>query len=185
MAEGARQLRVDPGSFPVGYLGPDEILYFQTRPAFWPFCGRHFLLGGVLSGGSAAGAWIFLSSPDFLSQVVGAWLVVLVVVGIAIAIVRWLLWRSISYAMTSSRVLTKTGNGPRFIVEIPHTSIQSVILVDDGRNHPTSIGNLTFLSAAPRGVVAWEAIAGPVQVRSLYEDVRSKRETSGGPPPRS
>lgn len=181
-----RPIPRSPALLPDGYLSPAEVLYYSSRPDFVGFA-----LGGIIAavflslvGGAAIAALAYSNGQDpsefsFLYLLIG--IAAAGSIGGRIA-----LWWSTCYAITSTRVVVKQGYWTRRVIDIPHANVQSVLFEQGLVGRFLYYGTLQLSSASVAGiwgssnrsrpgVINWVAVPFPVEVRALFERVKSPR----------
>lgn len=182
-----RPVHHSPGLLDRRYLGPSETPLLELRPNFigyalGPVIGAGVL--GVLTAVLAGDATQVNGPPDWIdASLLGA----LVAVGLsAYSIFRWLY---VCYAVTSKRLVEKSGILTRTILDIPHGAVQSVAFTESALGRTFHYGTLQFSSASVAGfalnriasrpgVLNWIACPQPMVTRSFYESVRDENSGS-------
>jgi hypothetical protein len=157
---------------PPGYASPGEVVLYQTRPSF----------AGSAFSNLVTVVFLVVMMGILLSYAGDATVVAFVVLGLlaaagaSAAVVSW--WNT-CYAVTTSRILEKTGIVTRRIIDIPLRSVQSVVFSETAFGRALGYGNLQLSSSSVAGfgggfgsragVLNWRAAPHPMQTRSFIE----------------
>ncbi|MHB8799587.1 MAG: PH domain-containing protein [Thermoanaerobaculia bacterium] len=153
---------------PMGYvdknlLPGEEIL---LRPRYHPVRFLPGALGVLLGGLIAVGAFVLLpgAASPFLFGAAGA---AIVVAGLVVIAFRAFVDSFDEFAITSVRIIRKTGILTRRVSQIPLDKVQDLSLVATFWGRQLSYGDVEVQSAAEEGPVAFRRIRNPEAFRNV------------------
>jgi membrane protein YdbS with pleckstrin-like domain len=148
------------------YLISGERLLWESRPSLVWMLAPPFVAG-----------LIFIVLAELVlgenSGVFAQWIILAICLAVAVAVVRRVIrWWVSYYVVTSLRIISSEGGWRRRQVDLPISTLQSVVLEDTLIGRFFEYGSLQLSSASMRGVVSWDFVSYPTDVRGLIEDVR-------------
>ncbi|MDA8292523.1 MAG: PH domain-containing protein [Actinomycetota bacterium] len=166
---------------PVEALRDGEDVLYDSRPS-WTALTRPALVVAVVLAAAVAVVVAWSGAPSWAGSVI----LVVLLVAIARLGVRVLLWRSTTLAVTSARVVFRSGVLRRAGREIPIESVQDVSFTQGILERLAGAGSVTVESAGERGALPFVDVPHPEKVQEVVNRAaalaRSRRGSGGGEP---
>ena len=151
--------------FPSHLLTDDEDLVLDLRPHWWFLAPAGAILAvAVLFGlGALINDW-----PNWISVPIGVW----VLVALGYFVVRYLVWNTTNFVVTSERVVSRTGVISKQGIEIPLDRINTVFFNQSIFERVIGAGDLGIESAGEGGRQTFTDIRKPNLVQNeIYRQV--------------
>ena len=162
---------------PEGMLGEGEDVLYDARPSWTALVGRAASVVVVLAAALAV-VVVWTTAPPWCGWVLLA-MVLLAGGRLGLALARW---RATSIAVTTSRVVYRTGVLRRSGREVPITSVQDVSFRQGILERVARAGSVTVESAGERGALPFLDVPRPDRFQSAVNRATSAAHTARGAP---
>jgi membrane protein YdbS with pleckstrin-like domain len=160
--------------FPRKLLNEDEELVLDLRPHWW------YLAGPIATIVVAAAVAVLVSVND-LSQYLLLAIAVVAVLAVAWLVARYLRWTTTNFAVTSDRLIYRSGVLAKQGIEIPLERVNTVFFSQSIFERLLRAGDLVIESAGERGQQSFSDIPRPSQVQNtIYRQIEDNNNRMYG-----
>lgn len=151
-----------PKTIPLDMMEKNERIVFETHPSKMGTFFKH-IAGAILPLGGGVAVLIVLRWERW--EIFGA---VLIVVGLVIALIGYLKWRSVIYALTTKRIIVLKGRFGKSLYETRLDRIQDIRMEITPRQRMYNCGDISVSTAGTSGVECiWRNIPDPRKKQRL------------------
>ncbi len=140
-------------------LYSSEEVVLDLRPHWWFFVNQATVLAGALLLGIVA--LVFIN--NFVVNIIAA---ILLVAALGWFLLRYLVWTTTAFVVTTDRLITRTGVLSRSGIEIPLERVNTVFFSQSFFERMIGSGDLQIESAGEQGTQSFSNIRKPLNVQN-------------------
>jgi uncharacterized membrane protein YdbT with pleckstrin-like domain len=160
-------------AFPTKYLNEGEELVLDLRPHWWFFAGP----AAVLALGLLVLAFVASTGIDWLTIVISG----LVVAALVWFVGRFVRWGTINFAVTSDRIIYRSGVIAKQGIEIPLERVNTIFSHQGIIERMLGTGDLVIESGGERGRQTFADIRRPLEVQAeIYRQIEDNQNRMYG-----